>query len=298
MSRRPTNDSRNNQPQESAQLSHSERVNLKARQRKGAIMRRNFIIFMVFLIIAVVAGTVISAMFFKINSITVTGSAKNEAVSSYYTKEQIIEASGIVTGKNLITINTGDIESRIEHALPYIGRVSVKRRLPDKVAITVADTSAVYAVETAGGYILLNEYAKTLENPTWKIPDGAALLTGVEINEADPGETCVFAQPSKYEKLSKLRALFSQYGIESVTKINLESDTNIKFVCSDRITCVIGSMNSADSKIRLAAKTIAEQNSKSFVSDIIIDLSFEGTAYVRPDREGAELIKGNEPVTA
>lgn len=298
MSRRSTNENRETLPENSAQLSHSERVKLSSQKRKYAVLRRNFIIFLVFLFIAAAAGTAISAAFFKVNNIVVKNSDKNINISSYYTKEQIIAASGIQTGKNLITLNTSGIRSGIEKVLPYIGSVRIDRKLPDRVEITVTDTSAAYAIETAGGYILLNANAKTLENPASSIPSGAALVTGVSVKEAQVGSTCVFTQQAKYEKLTKLHGLFSKYGVPQITKINLESDTDIRFVCENRITCVLGSMTSADDKIRLAAKSIAAENEKSYVSDIVIDLSFEGNAYVRPDREKSDIIGTSEPVTA
>lgn len=298
MSRKATNENREVVPVKGAQLSHSERVNLSSQKRKHAVVRRNFIIFIVFLLIAAVAGTAISAAFFKVNNIVVKNSDKNINISSYYTKEQIIAASGIQTGKNLITLNTSGIRSGIEKALPYIGSVRIDRKLPDRVEITVTDTSAVYAIETAGGYILLNENAKTLENPAAAIPSGAALVTGVAVKEAQVGSVCTFTQQAKYEKLTKLHELFAKYGVPAISKINLESDTDIRFVCENRITCILGSMTSADSKIRLAAKSIAAENEKSYVSDIVIDLSFEGNAYVRPDRDKSDIISVSEPVTA
>lgn len=298
MSRKATNENREVLPSEGTQLSHSERVKLSSQKRKHAVVRRNFIIFIIFVFIAAAAGTAISAAFFKVNNIVIKNSDKNVNVSSHYTKEQIIAASGIQTGKNLITLNTSGIRAGIETALPYIGSVRIDRKLPDRVEITVTDTSAAYAVETADGYVLLNENAKTLENPSSSIPSGAALVTGLSVKDAQSGSDCSFNEQSKYEKLTRLHDLFKKYGVTEVTKINLESDTDIRFVCENRITCILGSMTSADEKVRLAAKSIAAENEKSYISDILIDLSFEGNAYVRPDRDKSDILSTSEPVTA
>ena len=260
-------------------------------------MRRNLIIFFVFLIIALIAGIVISAAFFKVNNITVKNAQSNKQASSYYTKDEIINASGFTVGQNLIIADVSGAQKSIETVLPYIGTAKIKRKLPDTLEITVSDTYAKYAVSSTAGYILFNENAKVLDDSSPTIPDTAALVTGVTLSQAAKGAQCVFTDADKYDKLMKLGSLFGEYSITDVTKINLESDTDIKFVVSNRITCILGSMTDAQSKLRLASKTIEAENQKSFVSDLIIDLSSQSKAFVRPDRDKSELLETREPLS-
>ena len=260
-------------------------------------MRRNLIIFFVFLIIALIAGIVISAAFFKVNNITVKNAQSNKQASSYYTNDEIINASGFSAGQNLIIADVSGAQKSIETLLPYIGTAKIKRKLPDTIEITVSDTYAKYAVSSTAGYILFNDNAKVLDDSSATIPASAALVTGVTLTQAAKGAQCVFDDADKYDKLMKLGSLFGEYSITDVTKINLESDTDIRFVVSNRITCILGSMTDAQSKLRLASKTIEAENQKSFVSDLIIDLSSQSKAFVRPDRDKSELLETRESLS-
>ncbi len=297
MNRRASSEDNRQRTQPAAQLSRSEQVKISSQKRKRAVVRRNLIIFFVFLIIALIAGIVISAAFFKVNNITVKNAQSNKQASSYYTNDEIINASGFSVGQNLIIADVSGAQKSIETLLPYIGTAKIKRKLPDTLEITVSDTYAKYAVSSTAGYILFNDNAKVLDDSSATIPASAALVTGVTLTQAAKGAQCVFDDADKYDKLMKLGSLFGEYSITDVTKINLESDTDIRFVVSNRITCILGSMTDAQSKLRLASKTIEAENQKSFVSDLIIDLSSQSKAFVRPDRDKSELLETRESLS-
>ena len=93
----------------------------KARQRK--IRRRRIKIFLVLLLLlAVGAGVILSlTVFFKIESISASGSSK-------YSAEEIIAASGIKKGDNLFVSSVND--EKLKRKLPYIEKITVKRSLP------------------------------------------------------------------------------------------------------------------------------------------------------------------------
>lgn len=260
-------------------------------------MRRNLIIFFVFLVIAFIAGVIISAAFFKVNNITVKNSDENTDASLYYTQEEIIEASGFYAGQNLVLTDVSGAEFKIETTLPYIGEAKIKRKLPDTIEITVTDTKAKYAVLSDSGYVLFDDEVKVLDDSALSVPDTAALVIGVNVSKARKGYKCEFSNYEKSSKLMALGALLNQYSITDVTKINVSSDTDIKFVVSNRITCVLGTMTGADGKVRLASKTIETENQKSMTSDLIIDLSSESKAFVRPDYDKTELMPETEPVS-
>ena len=57
---------------------------------------------------------------------------------------------------------------------------------------------------------------------------------------------------------------------------------------------MLGSMTGVQGKLRLASKTIETENQKSTDSELIIDLSSESKAFVRPDRDKSELLPAEE----
>lgn len=90
-------------------------------------------------IAVVVALTVGATVFFRVETVTVTGNQR-------YTREEIVAASGIETGDNLYSLNKVRIGQNIRSALPYIEKLSINRALPSTIVITVTEWEAVAQV--------------------------------------------------------------------------------------------------------------------------------------------------------
>ena len=76
------------------------------------------------------------SVFFRVAKIEVVG-------NSIYTAEEVVEASGIGTGDNLFFINRFSAASRIFSKLPYVDKAKVTRALPNRVTITIQESSAM-----------------------------------------------------------------------------------------------------------------------------------------------------------
>lgn len=87
----------------------------------------------------VVALTGGATVFFRVETVEVTGNQR-------YTREEIIEASGIRTGDNLYALNKVRIDRRIRTRLPYVGELSINRSLPSTIRIDVTEWEAVAQV--------------------------------------------------------------------------------------------------------------------------------------------------------
>ena len=69
-------------------------------------------------ILLVVAAVIMACVvFFRVNTVEVTGNLR-------YTTEEIIEASGIQTGDNLIILSGSRVSAAIRARLPYVEAVS------------------------------------------------------------------------------------------------------------------------------------------------------------------------------
>lgn len=84
----------------------------------------------------VVALTVGATVFFRVETVTVTGNQR-------YTQEEVIAASGIRTGDNLYALNKVSIGRNIRSSLPYIEKLSINRSLPSTILIDVTEWEAV-----------------------------------------------------------------------------------------------------------------------------------------------------------
>lgn len=105
-----------------------------------------------------IAAAVITAcvVFFRVNAIQVEGNVR-------YTPEEIIAASDIQIGDNLITLSRRRISTGIRAQLPYVERVTIQRAYPDRLVIRVTERVAAASVDSAEGRWLISSQGKLLE---------------------------------------------------------------------------------------------------------------------------------------
>ena len=95
------------------------------------------------LCILLIAGAVVAALtvFFKVQSITVSGNAR-------YTSEEVVAASGIEIEDNLFLLNKYSAAQAIFEKLPYVEEATINRALPDTIVITVRECAAAAGIVT------------------------------------------------------------------------------------------------------------------------------------------------------
>ena len=114
--------------------------------------------------VLLVAAAVVLAcvVFFRVNSVEVTGNAR-------YTAAEVIKASGIQMGDNLITLPRSRVSASICAQLPYVESVSIRKALPDGVVLSVTERVAAASVESAEGRWLISTQGKLLEKDNGSI---------------------------------------------------------------------------------------------------------------------------------
>ena len=132
-----------------------------ARQRRHARYRRRRGRFsglykVLSVMLAAAAVVLACVVFFRVNSVEVSGNVR-------YTEEEIIEASGIETGDNLVALSRSRVSATICTKLPYVENVSIKKVLPDRVVLRVSERVAAASVESAEGRWLISAQGKLLE---------------------------------------------------------------------------------------------------------------------------------------
>ena len=135
-----------------------------ARQRRHSRPRRRrgrfsglYKLLSVLIVAAAVA--VACVVFFRVNSIEVTGNVR-------YTAAEVIEASGIRMGDNLVALPRSRISASIRAQLPYVESVAIRKVLPDGVVLKVKERVAAASVNSAEGRWLMSSQGKLLEPDT------------------------------------------------------------------------------------------------------------------------------------
>jgi len=147
------------------------------------------------IMLAVVAAIVFGvAIFFKVTTIEVQG-------NTLYSAEDVIAASGIEPGDNLLLVNKATTAGNILAALPYVEEVrGIVRSLPDTVVIQIQESEASFAVQTdVNTTWLVNSRGKALEKVEGELPEGQPQILGVSVKAPAAGMTVTAVEQSRLD---------------------------------------------------------------------------------------------------
>lgn len=159
--------------------------------------------------VLILAAVVVSCVvFFRVNHIEVSGNTR-------YTDEEIIAVSGVTLKSNLVTVGCQRAANNLLGQLPYIDQVSVRRKLPDTVAITVHETTAAGVLVGEGSWWLINAGGKLLEQTTSAATGGLCVIRGLTPVAPAVG-TLLTVSGEESAKLSALTALLTAMEAEGL----------------------------------------------------------------------------------
>ena len=123
----------------------------------------------------VVAFVLALSVFFKVETITVTG-------ADVYSAWAIREASGISEGDNLLTFSHARAGAQIKANLPYVNTVRFGIKLPDTVNIIVEEAEVVYAIkDSKGQWWLMNSSGRVIEQVNSGVAANYTQVLGVAL---------------------------------------------------------------------------------------------------------------------
>ena len=212
----------------------------KARQVRSSALGK--LIIMLAVVAAIVFGV---AIFFKVNTIEIQG-------NTVYSADQIIEASQIQQGDNLLTVNKALAVGNIKAALPYVEDVSIARSLPDGIIIQVresvvsfavmTDTNACWLVGPSGKALELIEPAAFNENPH---------INGLLISTPTEGEAVSSPTPTALAAaLDVMKELDGTGLLEHIRVIDVEKEYDMSIWYDERYEIKLGGTDELAYKIR------------------------------------------------
>ena len=194
------------------------------------------LIVMLAIVAAVVFGV---AIFFRVNRVEVQG-------NKIYSEEQIVKASGVEKGDNLLMVNKPAIVGNIyaSPVLPYVQTVSVGRVLPDTVVIKVQESEIVGLVTgDTGSSWYVNTQGRVLGSSVEQFNGQIVELTGFTITSAKIGDEARASENMEDRLEAALNVLQAMEGtglIDMVTSIDTEKSFDICVYCSDQYEVQLG----------------------------------------------------------
>lgn len=230
--------------------------------------------------VAVIAVCLVLSMtvLFNVSSITVESTGKK------YTDDEIIMASGLDLGDNMVRTSFKKVEERIEKGLPYVADAAITKTITGKVTINITYTTAAIAVKTPQGFVLANpegkilEIVKTLPQNTklmhLKLKGSITATVGETLSINDANEKALYDEIMECLIASGLRG--------HITEMDISQRSSLKLVYQGRLRLLLGSSEKLDEKIKSAAEVIGKENEDDPSLIAEINLTIPKKAFVNP----------------
>ncbi len=234
---------------------------IKKKKRIKKIIKYTTLLFLII-------GGVVFAMVSPIFNISDINVINNEKIST----DTIKSLSQLQIGQNIFQFTRGKVEQQIEEN-PYIKDANIKRKIPNKVEITIEERKQSYNVEFLNGYAYIDNQGYILEVSENKLE--LPVIQGI----STPAEKIIEGNRLEIEDLEKLETVLQITNICENYELNqmiswidiTDKNDYIIYMEQEKKTIYIGDGSNLSNKM-LYVTTIIEENK-----------GIEGTIYVNGD---------------
>lgn len=229
-------------------------------------------------VLALIVGVTI---FFRVQKVQVSGNAK-------YTAQEILDASGIEMGENLLSIGKSRAAGKILAAFPYVDQVQIGIKLPNTVNIDIVEVEATYAIAADGGWWLMDAGGKLLE-PV-ENPADYTQVTGISAEAPAPGGTLKAKESAETSEddseemrgsaadrataaLEILKVLSEEDRTAQVTSVDVSELYNLQVWYGEKYQVILNGPTELTYKARYMVQAV-EQLEKDGYRGGILDLTF------------------------
>ena len=245
----------------------------KQRRGRGRFAKVYQLLSAILIAAAIIAGCIV---FFKVQNISVAGNHR-------YTEEEIIAATGIQIEDNLYTMNKFDIRAKVLRELPYIQDMTIRRRLPDTILITVEESVPVAAISDSGQWWLMNGDGKLLEQ-TDRAEPVMAVYGLIPLVPSVGGHLAVDeTQSLPYQAMLSIIEQLEKYELlDRIDSMDLTSDTVVVLGMDDgRFKAEVPLVCDFEQKFRMWASALASYRLTE-EDQGVWDLTLEGSVNLVP----------------
>lgn len=192
--------------------------------------------------------TVLIALFFKVETIEVSGNVK-------YSAEDIIAECGIEKGSGILTVGSSRVESSIRNSFPAVSDVRIKKRIPSKVIIEVTESKEVMFAAFGEHYYSFDEDLRVVE--CYDSIEDAELLGMKRIYISDitrciTGEMLETKDKDIPEMITELyRNLVKNDLFSEISEIDFRDKFDIQFTMGVKYTVVFGNILECETKLEI-----------------------------------------------
>lgn len=225
------------------------------------------IIKVITLFLLIIGGVVFALVspIFNIDEIIITN---NQQIST----DTIISLSQLQIGKNLFQFNKNKVEKELK-TNSYIESVDIRRKIPNKVVISIEERKKNYNVEFLNGYAYINNQGYILEISEQKLDLPVIQGISTEADQITEGNRLNEQDLNKLGIVIQIMNICNDYGIDkkvSIIDITNKSDY-ILYMEEEKKTIHLGDESNLSNKMLYVPAILEENKGK------------EGTIYVNGD---------------
>ncbi len=224
------------------------RSRARKRRRRQAEYRQTGALAKLLVMLTVVAAIVLGvAIFFRVGTVDVQG-------NTIYSTDQVIMASGLEKGDNLLMVNRAAVAGRIKAMMPYVRDVSVSPSLPDTVVIQVRESDVAVLVKSdVGAQWYLNTDGRIMGTTVEGFRGQIITVDGVTVTAPKAGESAVPSEGQEQSLDAALQVIRQMEGtglLEQVTKVDASKAYDLVLRCGDRLEIRLGGNEDLEYKIQ------------------------------------------------
>lgn len=238
-----------------------EKTNVERNNSRKRIRRRrrwnNLYGLAVILLVLTVGITICYTFLFNISEIRVSGE------SDIYSAEEIVSASGINQGDNLLRLDSEECEKMILDKLLYVETADISKKFPSSIEIKVTRCVPAFNIYYDGGSLLVSQKGKILEdNGNGNITNGLPVIQGLEPSDLTAGKIIQSGNEHKNEAFQAFVKNLDSSEENEISAIDLTDEFSIIVNYKNGMIFKMGGWNDIEYKLDLAASVMEDESVK------------------------------------
>lgn len=214
-------------------------------------------VFLVMLLVLTVGVTACFTFLFNVDEIVVSGE------SDSYTYMEIVEASGIRAGDNLLRMDTKKAENAILDSLLNVETAEVDRDFPSTLRIHVTRCIPAYNIQHENGVLLVSRKGKILsDNNFYTQTEELPIIYGFDPADLTAGTQLASENKNKYEAFTQLISRFDRDDNGDIESIDLTNEYDIVVYYRSGLVFRMGNWTDVDYKLDLAQNVMNDESVK------------------------------------
>lgn len=232
------------------------------RQNSGKRIRRrkrmmNVYAFTVIIIVLTIGVTMCFTFLFNIDKIIVSGESED------YTSLQIVEASEINAGDNMLRLDARKAEQNILDKLTYVETAEVGRDFPSTLKITVTRCIPGFNIRYDGGVLLVSRKGKILsDGEVYTDIENIPIISGYMPSEKSVGKMTKSESSDKDAAFAQILKRFENGEGKNISSVDITNEYDIVVTYRNGMIFRMGNWSNMSYKLDLAESVMNDESIK------------------------------------